>query len=522
MTRRARWSDSATAAAVTVAAVGWLALLGAVVVHWPGSWLAWAVLVAAAALVAVIAVGVGRRAVHDRETREQVRDGVLVVALTTAAGATVYALVVLVLAGRPSAEATDTARAAAAGAFAAAVAAVLASRRLARWSQRALSDAGRPRRELLEQFSRRLAGTIPIEDTLEQLAESLRPACAAAAAEVWRWDGSSLRLAAASPGRVGAPIDVDADRAALLGRAGVSGPGWVDEWLPALHDDGGPVRVAPLAVQGALVGVLVVHRAEASDDFDDGDDEALARVARLVAAVLHNAELDGELRRTVDDLRRSNVELRSSRARLVTVADAERRRLERDLHDGAQAELAAVAVKVQLAKALLAADPDAVGGVLEEIGRELNEASAALRSLAHGIFPPLLLTGGLADALAGVAAHAPVDVRVGRITPDRFDREAEAAVYFCCTEAVHNATKHGGRGVHVTIDVTAGGGRLAFSVADDGTGFDPAIASDGHGFTNMVDRIGALDGTLEITSSLGRGTTVCGSLPAVPLSETAR
>ncbi len=234
------------------------------------------------------------------------------------------------------------------------------------------------------------------------------------------------------------------------------------------------MRVAPLAVQGALVGVLVLHRDEGADDFDDGDDEALARVARLVAAVLHNAELDVELRRTVDDLRRSNDELRTSRARLVSVADAERRRLERDLHDGAQAELAAVAVKVQLARAVLATDPASVAGVLEEIERAIHDATASLRALAHGIFPPLLLTGGLADALAGFAAHSPAEVRIGRMVHHRFEREVEAAVYFCCTEAVHNSAKHAGPDAKVTVDVDASEGQLTFTVRDDGAGFDVA------------------------------------------------
>ena len=307
----------------------------------------------------------------------------------------------------------------------------------------------------------------------------------------------------------------------MIGRAGVSGAAWVDSWLPALHVGGGPVRLAPLAVQGTLVGLLVVHRNAGSDDFDDGDDEALGRVARLVAAVLHNAELDGELRRTVDDLRRSNDDLRASRTRLVTVADAERRRLERDLHDGAQADLAAIAVKVQLARAL-ASEPAAVVGVLDEIESALHATTVALRSLAHGIFPPLLLTGGLADALAGIAAHAPADVRIGQMSAARFPREVEAAVYFCCTEAVHNSAKHAGPQVHVTIDVDSTGDELMFTVRDDGRGFDRTTETGGHGFTNMTDRLGALGGTLTVTSCPGAGTTVHGTLPTEQLSGTAR
>jgi signal transduction histidine kinase len=211
------------------------------------------------------------------------------------------------------------------------------------------------------------------------------------------------------------------------------------------------------------------------------------------------------------------------------VADAERRRLERDLHDGAQADLAAIAVKVQLTRALLSADPAAVPGVLDEIEAELGAATAALRALAHGIFPSLLLTGGLPDALAGVAAQSPADVRVGPIVRGRFPREVEAAVYFCCVEAVHNAAKHAGPGVRITLDVVAhdngrggGDGCLTFTVRDDGAGFDPAVRSDGHGLTNMVDRLGALGGTLAVMSCPGAGTTVRGTLPVGEVSGTAR
>src|SRR6185503_114567 len=133
-----------------------------------------------------------------------------------------------------------------------------------------------------------------------------------------------------------------------------------------------------------------------------------------------------------------------------------------------------------------------------------------LRSLAHGIFPPLLLTGGLRDALPGVAAHAPIHVEVGEVTADRFDRQIEAAVYFCCAEAVQNAAKHAGSDAHVTLDVRVEGETLILSVHDDGPGFDAATAVAGHGLTNMADRLGALGGTLSVSSN-GTGTTVTGS-----------
>jgi signal transduction histidine kinase len=240
---------------------------------------------------------------------------------------------------------------------------------------------------------------------------------------------------------------------------------------------------------------------------------------RLVAAALRNVELDEELRHAVLQLQDRNTDLQLSRSRLVTVADDERRRLERDLHDGAQSQLMGIAVKVQLARGMAGGgDPD-LAGLLTEIEQDLATASGQLRTLAHGIFPPLLLTGGLADALTGIASHAAATVRVDHVTRARFDPQVEAAVYFCCMESVQNAAKHAGDGATVTIDVRDGDG-LTLRVRDDGAGFDPATAPRGHGFTNMADRLGALGGSLDVASSLGGGTTVTGTVPAGSLGQT--
>ena len=173
-----------------------------------------------------------------------------------------------------------------------------------------------------------------------------------------------------------------------------------------------------------------------------------------------------------------------------------------------------IAVKVQLARALVVADPTGAASVLDEIELDVGTANAQLRALAHGIFPPLLLTGGLRDAIAGIAAHAPVHVEVGVVTGDRFDPQVEAAVYFCCAEAVQNTAKHAGPAAHVTIDVATDPvmQALVLTVHDDGRGFVPTAAAAGHGLTNMADRLGALGGTLQITSDR-HGTTVTGTVP---------
>ena len=176
---------------MAVAAVGWSLLLAMVVVRWPDGVRRWLAIVGVAAVVAVVGLAFGRRLVHDRERREQVRDVLLVVSLTVAAAATVYAATVLVIGGAAAARRCRHGAVAALGAVVVgdddragvALAAPLDSERP--------PDAGLTAAELLEQFGRRLAGMVPIDDTIEQLAESLRPACAAAAAEVWRWDGAA-------------------------------------------------------------------------------------------------------------------------------------------------------------------------------------------------------------------------------------------------------------------------------------------------------------------------------------------
>jgi signal transduction histidine kinase len=209
------------------------------------------------------------------------------------------------------------------------------------------------------------------------------------------------------------------------------------------------------------------------------------------------------------------VEIRQSRQRIVSAQDAERRRLERDLHDGAQQQL--IAIKLQLALAASIAEEQApdLASSLQELGRETGDAIEALRALAHGIYPPLLVSSGLVPALRQQVAKLPIDVDVVPDPEDfpRLDAEVEAAVYFCCLEALQNAAKHA---VATHVQVTLGcpsNDELVFAVIDDGAGFDPAQMTPGHGLTNLSDRLAALGGTLEIESAPGAGTTVRGRVP---------
>jgi signal transduction histidine kinase len=151
---------------------------------------------------------------------------------------------------------------------------------------------------------------------------------------------------------------------------------------------------------------------------------------------------------------------------------------------------------------------------LVELGADAEATLEELRSLAHGVYPAALVDRGLAHTLTSVADRAPLPVRVEAAGLGRLPPEIETTVYFCCLEAIQNAAKHAGPGAVVTVSVSARGGRVAFEVRDDGTGFDLDAAPDGQGLTNLRDRVATVAGTVEIASSPGRGTTIRGDLPA--------
>jgi signal transduction histidine kinase len=200
--------------------------------------------------------------------------------------------------------------------------------------------------------------------------------------------------------------------------------------------------------------------------------------------------------------------------RIVTAGDAERRRLERNLHDGAQQHLVAMAVKLRIVEELIEDDPNEATKVIEELRDNLKDAIAELRALAHGIFPPLLSSGGLREALPAAAGRAALSTTVDTTGVGRYTPEIESTVYFCCLEALQNAGKHAGDDAEVEIRVSDDGRLLTFEVSDDGAGFeaDPRGAS-GHGFINMTDRLGTVGGHLGVRSAPGAGTTVRGEIP---------
>ena len=213
-----------------------------------------------------------------------------------------------------------------------------------------------------------------------------------------------------------------------------------------------------------------------------------------------------------EDLLDTIEQLRASRQRLVSAQDEERRKLERNLHDGAQQQLVALAVKLRLLEQLVERDPAQARSVAAQLQGDTTEALEELRDLARGIYPPLLADKGLVAALESQARKSVVPVTVEGDGVGRYAREAEAAVYFSCLEALQNVAKYASAS-RATITLSDGDGRLRFEVSDDGVGFDAASRSSGSGLQGIADRLAALDGEIEIRSMPGAGTTVAGVLP---------
>ena len=232
----------------------------------------------------------------------------------------------------------------------------------------------------------------------------------------------------------------------------------------------------------------------------------------LLVIVWNNA---AALRTSEGHLAERAAELAASRTRLTTAADEERRRIERDLHDGAQQHLVALSVLVGLARN---AEPDRDQPLLTEASELVETAIAEIRRLAHGIYPPLLVSGGLAEALPTLAARAAVPVHLDLDGLGRYPTSTEAALYYCCSEALQNAAKHGGPDTAVTVTAHADEQTLNLAISDTGRGFDPATI--GIGLMNMTDRLSAIGGTLAIDTAPGRGTRITAVVdaPAEPAS----
>ncbi|MGZ4714116.1 MAG: histidine kinase [Acidimicrobiia bacterium] len=406
-----------------------------------------------------------------------------------------------------------------AGAAIAALLWVPARARLQEYANRRVYGEQHAPDEVIRTFGSRLTRALPLDELLLQLAESLKKTMDLERAEVWTRAGGVLEREVSVPDRGHDQIPITSEEEVVVARAGVSGPAWIRVWLPALltasdPEADPPIRVAPVTNSGELLGVIVVRRAFGDTAFTEDDDQALTELARQVGLALHNLKLDSALQDSLDEVRRHADELRRSRARIVEATDRERRRIERDLHDGAQQHLVALAVSTRLARQLADADPEATKEMLDQIAADLQEAVQELRNLAHGIYPPLLMDRGLPDALRAAGDRCPLATEIDAEGVGRYPQQVEAAIYFCCLEALQNAGKHAGPDARITIDVREEHGALLFSVTDTGAGFDLAGGqAQGHGFVNMADRVGAFGGSLTVESSVGAGTSISGRVP---------
>jgi signal transduction histidine kinase len=379
--------------------------------------------------------------------------------------------------------------------------------RITTWAEAIIREPERPANSIVRSFSTRVSAGLPVDDLLPVLVESLRSGLAVTSGEVWTYGGGALEPALADPPRNRAPIRLHAAETAALERAGVVGRSWIELWLPALLAERGDahLRGAPMVHDGELIGMLVVERETGRAAFSADDDETLSLLARQAALAFRTVRLGSALDASLE-------ELRESRARVVAAADDERRRIERDLHDGAQQHLLGLAVNLRVARELVPSDPARADALLADLSGEVHSAIDELRDLAHGIYPPLLAERGLPDAVRGAVARAGVRGSVAADGIGRYQPEVESTAYFCCVEAIQNTAKHA-PGARLSVRLSAADGALVFEIDDDGPGFDPSAVVAAAGLTNMRDRVGALGGTLRIDA--GTGTHVTGVLPLV-------
>jgi signal transduction histidine kinase len=332
--------------------------------------------------------------------------------------------------------------------------------------------------EVLAELGERLGETYAADDVLPRIARVLGEGVGASHARVWLRVEDDLRPVATWPDGAGGDGD--------------------DDLTVEVRHQGEPLGAVSVAMP-------------ANDPIDPTKERLVADLAGQAGIVLRNVRLTEELRGRIDDLQ-------AAQQRLVKAQDDERRRLERNIHDGAQQQLVALSVRIRLAERFLDRDTERVRAMLAELQSDMNEALEDLRDLARGIFPPLLADKGLAAALEGQVRKAafPVEVRAHGI--GRYPKEVETATYFSCLEALQNVAKYAGAS-HAIVTLSDGDGRLLFEVADDGAGFEPSRVGYGTGLQGIADRLGALNGTLSVSSSPGMGTKVVGTIP-IPGHET--
>jgi signal transduction histidine kinase len=359
----------------------------------------------------------------------------------------------------------------------------LAFQPVRRWGQRLANRLVYGKRatpyEILSEFSSRLGEAYDPEDVLPRMARILADGTGSKRADVWLYVGGELRSAASWPVTDEPTHEIPAEPLA---------PGFV----PVRHRD-------------ELLGALSVQKAS-GESLTSNESKLVDDLAAQAGLVLRNVALTEQLRMRLE-------ELHASRQRLVGAQDEERRKIERNIHDGAQQQLVALAVKQRLAASLIGTNDERASAMLAELQIETNAALDDLRDLARGIYPPLLADRGLAAALDAQARKAALPVTVDADGIGRFPQDVEATVYFCTLEALNNVAKYADA-THATVRLSNGNGELRFEVTDDGRGFDSASTGYGTGLQGMADRLAAVGGELTIRSAPGAGTTIAGTVHA--------
>jgi signal transduction histidine kinase len=395
------------------------------------------------------------------------------VALITA----VYLAVVVVVGPKVGGERSGVAS------LAATIIVVLAFQPVSRWARRLADRLVYGERatpyEVLSGLSDRLGASYSTDDVLPRLVQILAAGTGATQAGVWLRVGPDLRRAAGWP----SGSDGGAATVRLVG-----------DGLPEF-----PEMEHAFAVrhQGELLGALTVT-VPPSDPLTPTQEKLLQDLAAQAGLVLRNVRL-------VEDLR-------ASRQRIVAAQDERAKALERNIHDGAQQQLVALAVKLRLLEGVIPKDPEKAMALAREVGADAGDALENLRDLARGIYPPLLADKGLVAALEAQARKAaiPTEVRVENV--GRYPQDVEAAVYFCTLEALNNVAKYSGA-TRAEVRLAQANGSLTFEVIDDGAGFDPEETAYGTGLQGMVDRLDALGGRIDVRSARGSGTTITGVVP---------
>ncbi len=329
--------------------------------------------------------------------------------------------------------------------------------------------------EVLSDFSGRVSEAYATDDVLPRMAQILLGATGATSASVWLMIGDAFHVAATA-GEVAVEHEV------------------------AAAGDESPVFTGATGVevrhQGELLGALTVSM-PANDPLDPTRERLVRDVASQAGLVVRNARLIEELR--------------ASRQRLVVAQDQERRKIERNLHDGVQQQLVAMTVQLGLLTRVVETDPAKALDMAATLQIRATEALDDLRDLARGIYPPLLADKGIVTALEAQARKAAVPTTVAADGVGRYPQEVESAVYFCVLEALNNVAKYARAGSAV-IELTQRDGNLRFLVRDDGEGFDTGRTSYGTGLQGMADRLDAIGGALTVTSVAGQGATIMGAI----------